>query len=161
MTLVNKMDQEQFFTYIVRCADESLYCGWTTDIKKRLDAHNGVIKGGAKYTKCRRPVYLVYHESFQSKQEAQSREYAIKHLNRAQKLQLIASCEDREKERINLLKWSVQNIQNDPCLCYNILICYDHGGEKHEAGSSIRKKCTTRYRWAGYRGGINFSRYFT
>ncbi|MDU4444222.1 MAG: GIY-YIG nuclease family protein [Veillonella sp.] len=73
------MDQEQFFTYIVRCADESLYCGWTTDIKKRLDAHNGVIKGGAKYTKCRRPVYLVYHESFQSKQEAQSREYAIKH----------------------------------------------------------------------------------
>ena len=45
------MDQEQFFTYIVRCADESLYCGWTTDIKKRLDAHNGVIKGGAKYTK--------------------------------------------------------------------------------------------------------------
>ena len=62
--LVNKMDHEQFFTYIVRCADESLYCGWTTDLKKRMDAHNGVIKGGAKYTKCRRPVYLVYHESF-------------------------------------------------------------------------------------------------
>lgn len=104
MTLVNKMDQEQFFTYIVRCADESLYCGWTTDIKKRLDAHNGVIKGGAKYTKCRRPVYLVYHESFQSKQEAQSREYAIKRLDRTQKLQLIASGENGEIERINLLK---------------------------------------------------------
>ena len=100
--LVNKMDHEQFFTYIVRCADESLYCGWTTDLKKRMDAHNGVIKGGAKYTKCRRPVYLVYHESFQSKQEA--REYAIKHLNRAQKLRLIASGENGEIERINLLK---------------------------------------------------------
>ena len=73
-------------------------------LKKRLDAHNGVIKGGAKYTKCRRPVYLVYHESFQSKQEAQSREYAIKHLNRAQKLRLIASGENGEIERINLLK---------------------------------------------------------
>ena len=96
MTLVNKMNHEQFFTYIVRCADESLYCGWTTDLKKRLDAHNGVIKGGAKY--------LVYYESFQSKQEAQSREYAIKRLNRIQKLQLIASGENREIERINLLK---------------------------------------------------------
>ncbi|WP_287532659.1 GIY-YIG nuclease family protein [Veillonella sp.] len=84
MTLVNKMNHEQFFTYIVRCADESLY--W------------------AKYTKCRRPVYLVYYESFQSKQEAQSREYAIKRLNRIQKLQLIASGENREIERINLLK---------------------------------------------------------
>lgn len=69
-----------------------------------MEAHNGVIKGGAKYTKCRRPVYLVYHESFQSKQEAQSREYAIKHLNRAQKLRLIASGENGEIERINLLK---------------------------------------------------------
>lgn len=102
--LVNKMDYEQFFTYIVRCADESLYCGWTTDLKKRMDAHNGVIKGGAKYMKCRRPVYLVYYESFQSKQEAQSREYAIKRLDRIQKLQLIASGENREIERINLLK---------------------------------------------------------
>lgn len=104
MMLVNKMDYEQFFTYIVRCADESLYCGWTTDLKKRMDAHNGVIKGGAKYTKCRRPVYLVYYESFQSKQEAQSREYAIKRLDRIIKLQLIASGENREIERINLLK---------------------------------------------------------
>lgn len=104
MMLVNKMVDKQYFTYIVRCADESLYCGWTTNLKKRLDAHNGVIKGGAKYTKCRRPVYLVYHESFQSKQEAQSREYAIKRLNRIQKLQLIASDENREIERINLLK---------------------------------------------------------
>ena len=104
MMLVNKMDYEQFFTYIVRCADESLYCGWTTDLKKRMDAHNGVIKGGAKYTKCRRPVYLGYYESFQNKQEAQSREYAIKRLDRIQKLQLIASGENREIERINLLK---------------------------------------------------------
>ena len=77
---------------------------WSSCLKKRLDAHNGVINGGAKYTKCRRPVCLVYYESFQSKQEAQSREYAIKRLNRIQKLQLIASGENREIERINLLK---------------------------------------------------------
>ena len=102
MMLVNKMDHEQFFTYIVRCADESLYCGWTTDLKKRLDAHNGVIKGGAKYTKGRRPVTLVYYESFRQKQEAQSREYAIKRLNRAQKLRLIASATMDTLENINL-----------------------------------------------------------
>ena len=102
MMLVNKMDHEQFFTYIVRCADESLYCGWTTDLKKRLDAHNGVIKGGAKYTKGRRPVTLVYYESFRQKQEAQSREYAIKRLNKAQKLRLIASATMDTLENVNL-----------------------------------------------------------
>ena len=104
MMQVNKMDHERYFTYILRCADESLYCGWTTNLEKRVDAHNGLITGGAKYTKGRRPVTLVYYESFRQKQEAQSREYAIKRLDRIQKLQLIASGENREIERINLLK---------------------------------------------------------
>lgn len=99
---VNKMDHERYFTYILRCADESLYCGWTINLEKRVDAHNGLVTGGAKYTKGRRPVTLVYYESFRQKQEAQSREYAIKRLNKAQKLRLIASATMDTLENINL-----------------------------------------------------------
>ena len=102
MMQVNKMDNERYFTYILRCADESLYCGWTTNLEKRVDAHNGLVTGGAKYTKGRRPVTLVYYESFRQKQEAQSREYAIKRLNKAQKLRLIASATMDTLENINL-----------------------------------------------------------
>ena len=102
MMQVNKMDHERYFTYILRCADESLYCGWTTNLEMRVDAHNGLITGGAKYTKGRRPVTLVYYESFRQKQEAQSREYAIKRLNKAQKLRLIASATMDTLENINL-----------------------------------------------------------
>ena len=99
---VNKMDHERYFTYILRCADGSLYCGWTTNLEKRVDAHNGFVTGGAKYTKGRRPVTLVYYENFRQKQEAQSREYAIKRLNKAQKLRLIASATMDTLENINL-----------------------------------------------------------
>ena len=102
MMQVNKMDHERYFTYILRCADESLYCGWTTNLEMRVDAHNGLVTGGAKYTKGRRPVTLVYYESFRQKQEAQSREYAIKRLNKAQKLRLIASATMDTLENINL-----------------------------------------------------------
>jgi len=77
------------FTYILECADGTFYTGWTSDLEKRLANHNS--KKGAKYTRCRVPVKLVYFESFITKQEAQKREYAIKHLKRNQKLQLISS----------------------------------------------------------------------
>ena len=59
--------EERHYVYLVRCADDSLYCGWTTDLKRRIDAHNGHISGGAKYTRGRRPVTLVYAESFHQK----------------------------------------------------------------------------------------------
>lgn len=60
------------YTYIVKCRDGTLYTGWTNDIEKRVRAHN---EGrGAKYTKSRRPVELVYMEKFQTKEEAMSRE---------------------------------------------------------------------------------------
>lgn len=94
--------KEMHYIYLVRCSDDSLYCGWTTDLKRRIDAHNGHIPGGAKYTRGRRPVTLVYAESFHQKQEAQSREYAIKRLNKAQKLRLIASATMDTLENINL-----------------------------------------------------------
>ena len=81
------MSQENV-TYIVKCSDGSLYTGWTNDLDKRLKAHNS--GRGAKYTKTRRPVELVYYEKFLTKQEAMSREARIKQLSRSQKLELIA-----------------------------------------------------------------------
>lgn len=81
--------KEMHYIYLVRCSDDSLYCGWTTDLKRRIDAHNGHIPGGAKYTRGRRPVTLVYAESFHQKQEAQRREYAIKRMTKIKKLRLI------------------------------------------------------------------------
>ena len=81
--------KEMHYIYLVRCSDDSLYCGWTTDLKRRIDAHNAHIPGGAKYTRGRRPVTLVYAESFHQKQEAQRREYAIKRMTKTKKLRLI------------------------------------------------------------------------
>ena len=81
--------KEMHYIYLVRCSDDSLYCGWTTDLKRRIDAHNGHISGGAKYTRGRRPVTLIYSESFHQKQEAQRREYAIKQMTKTKKLGLI------------------------------------------------------------------------
>ena len=75
------------YTYIVECVDGTLYTGWTNNIEKRLEAHNA--GRGAKYTKTRRPVELVYMELFETKEEAMSREYAIKHLSREEKKKLI------------------------------------------------------------------------
>ena len=76
------------YTYILHCADGTLYCGWTNDLKKRLHAHNSGT--GAKYTKSRRPVTLAYYEAFETKQEAMKREYAIKQLPRKKKEELIS-----------------------------------------------------------------------
>lgn len=75
------------YTYILTCADGTLYTGWTNDLDRRLAAHNAG-KGG-KYTRSRIPVTLVYHEEFATKEEAMAREYAIKQLTRAQKMKLI------------------------------------------------------------------------
>ena len=78
---------EQNYTYIVRCKDNSLYVGWTNHLEKRIKAHND--GKGAKYTKSRRPVELVYYETFATKQEAMSREYHLKKLTHKQKENLI------------------------------------------------------------------------
>lgn len=83
--------EEKFYTYMVRCADGSLYTGWTTDLDKRIRAHNGEIKGGAKYTRSRRPVTLVWSTAFSRKQDAQSMEQQVKRMERSQKDALIAA----------------------------------------------------------------------
>ena len=77
------------YTYMVRCADGTLYTGWTTDLEKRIKAHNA--GKGAKYTKNRAPVRLVYYEEYETKQEALKREYAIKHMTRRAKEELLRS----------------------------------------------------------------------
>ena len=75
------------YTYLVECADGTLYCGWTNDIDKRMKAHN---EGkGAKYTRSRLPVRLVYFETFDTKEKAMSREYYIKRMSRDEKLKLV------------------------------------------------------------------------
>ncbi len=85
----SSMGLDLHFAYIVKCADDSLYCGWTSDLKHRMEAHNGIVPGGAKYTRGRRPVQLVYAESFHEKRAAQRREYAIKRMSKTQKLRLL------------------------------------------------------------------------
>ena len=77
------------YVYLLRCADGTLYCGWTTDLAARLEAHNS--GNGAKYTRSRRPVVLVYHEEYDDRHEARSRECRIKRLSRQEKLALIRS----------------------------------------------------------------------
>ncbi len=81
--------QKKNCTYILRCADGTLYTGWTNDLARRLAAHNNGT--ASRYTRSRRPVTLVYHETFPTKQEAMGREWAIKHLSRREKLRLIHS----------------------------------------------------------------------
>lgn len=78
------------YTYIVKCRDGTLYTGWTNHLEERLRCHNA--GKGAKYTRSRLPVRLVYYECHAAKQTAMRREYAIKQLSRKEKLRLIAEC---------------------------------------------------------------------
>lgn len=81
------MSEKNHYTYLLACEDKSLYCGYTTDLARRLDEHNAGI--GCKYTLPRRPVRLVYWEEHSSRASAMRREAAIKRLSRSQKLALI------------------------------------------------------------------------
>ena len=83
------------YTYILRCKDDSLYTGWTNNLEKRIQNHNA--GKGAKYTRGRGPVELVYLEEFETKQEAMSREAKIKRLSRKEKLLLIETYQQEQK----------------------------------------------------------------
>jgi len=78
-----------WYVYFLRCADNSLYAGITTDLSRRVDEHNFSQKLAAKYTRVRRPVILAYHEQRSSRSEASSREYQLKKLTKAQKEDLV------------------------------------------------------------------------
>ncbi len=80
--------------YLLRCRDGTLYCGWTTDVAKRLATHNR--GAGAAYTRARRPVKLVWHEPCADRSAALRREWQIKQLTRVEKLRLIAASRRRK-----------------------------------------------------------------
>lgn len=82
------MHKTIYFTYILRCADDTLYTGITTDIERRVFEHNNTDKW-AKYTKIRRPVELIYIEKYASRSEACQREYEIKQMKKGEKESLI------------------------------------------------------------------------
>ena len=80
-----------YYVYIVRCADDTLYTGIATDLERRIEEHNSSDKG-AKYTRARRPVSLVYSEEYVDRSSASKREYEIKKkMSRVEKLKLIVS----------------------------------------------------------------------
>ena len=108
------------FVYILKCSDNTLYTGWTNDLIKRLKAHNS--GRGAKYTRPRLPVKIVYFEIYDNPIEAQKREFYIKkHLTREQKLNLISKadigykCENElvliENESVSLKEFINKNIK--------------------------------------------------
>ncbi len=87
-----------YFVYLLECRDNSYYCGYTTDLEKRVETHN---KGnGAKYTSKRRPVRLIYSEEYATRTEAMRRELAIKKLGRAGKTALLAAAEIKSKSAL-------------------------------------------------------------
>lgn len=74
-----------YFVYIVKCKDKTLYTGIATDLKRRIKEHNGILKGGAKYTRGKRPVKLIHSEKYESRIEASRRESEIKKMTRVEK----------------------------------------------------------------------------
>jgi len=85
----NNQASQNWFVYLLRCADNTLYCGITTDLTKRLRQHNGEIVGGAKYTKVRQPCELVYSENHESRSDACKREYEIKQFSKHTKERMV------------------------------------------------------------------------
>lgn len=87
--MLSQTKDKNWFIYVVVCFDNSLYCGITTDIERRLNQHNGRIKGGAKYTRSRRPVKLEWSDICKSRSDALKREYKFKKMSRKNKLKFI------------------------------------------------------------------------
>ena len=77
-----------YYLYILQCADDTLYTGITTDLERRVEEHNSSLLG-AKYTRGRRPVKLVYNEKYETRSEATREEMRLKKLTKDQKLQLL------------------------------------------------------------------------
>ena len=93
------------FTYVLKCGDGSLYTGWTNDIEHRLESHRSGT--GAKYTKGRGPLELVYLEVSDTKSQAMQREAYIKKLSRAQKLDMLSDSDWRDR----LEEWNLSDLK--------------------------------------------------
>jgi len=85
-----QVSEKAWFLYVLRCADDTFYTGTTTDISRRIDEHN-TKQCGAKYTKARRPVKLVFWQPFENRSKAQKAEYKFKKLTRKQKEKIITN----------------------------------------------------------------------
>lgn len=93
--------EEKNYVYVLRCADGTLYTGWTNDLEKRIKTHN---EGkGAKYTRSRRPVELVYCECFETRREALRREGEVKRLRRTEKERLFEAAPKNMEETVSVL----------------------------------------------------------
>jgi putative endonuclease len=88
---MEKLDNKTWVVYLLKCANNSLYCGITNDMARRLRQHNGEIQGGAKYTRANSPCELVYQEKSEDRTSASKREYEIKKMDKNTKLLLIKS----------------------------------------------------------------------
>lgn len=101
---------KRWAVYIVQCVDTTLYTGITCDLELRIEQHNRSDKG-AKYTRGRRPVTLVYHQCFSSRSDAQKEEHRIKKLSKNKKISLILK---QRHIRNHILNWS-ENCAEDKC----------------------------------------------
>lgn len=82
-------NKNKYFVYVLRCKDGTFYTGSTANIEERIRKHNGELPGGAKYTRGRRPVVLVYKEICVNKSRALSREHQIKKMRTKQKILML------------------------------------------------------------------------
>ena len=99
------------YTYIVECEDGTFYTGWTKQLENRMRSHN---EGkGAKYTRARLPVRLVYYEVFATRQEAMKREYAVKQLTRQEKLKLFENMPEEVKQECSRVMKKIQKNVED------------------------------------------------
>ena len=87
--LMLDISKKNWFVYLLECGDQTLYCGITNNIENRLKQHRGEIIGGAKYTRSRAPLKLVYQEQIETRSMALKREILIKKMSRREKLELI------------------------------------------------------------------------
>ena len=87
------------YAYLLRCADGTLYAGYTVDLAARVDAHNGLKPGGARYTRPRRPVALAWSKAFRTKSAAMKFEAKVKGMARAEKLAMVAVGKGKAKKK--------------------------------------------------------------
>ncbi len=120
------------YTYMLRCGDGSYYTGWTNDIEKRLAAHRS--GGGAKYTRGRGPLTLIYLEVSDTKEEAMQREARIKRLTRAEKQELA----DGSDWRTHLAEWKLTDLATED------VANGDEGNEGQEANGPDHNKSKKR-----------------
>ena len=84
----------KWFVYLLECCDGTLYCGITCDLGRRLDEHNGILPGGARYTRNRRPVQLVASVAVENRSEASKLEYLVKKTSKDRKISVLNELKD-------------------------------------------------------------------